>query len=131
MSLFKSHFQFSKKQRSGIFLLIAIIITIQCLYFFVDFSNLEDYNVNTEELELFREEEERREFETVLAKKRRKQILRAIEEEDDFQLQSDQSFRPEDLCSIQSTTKFTPTVRSAMAPAASSGAAAAFGAKTA
>lgn len=44
--------------------------------------------------ELFREEEERREFETVLAKKRRKQILRAIEEEDDFQLQSDQSFRP-------------------------------------
>ena len=37
----KSHFMFSKKQRSGIFLLLLLIIVLQCLYFFVDFSSKE------------------------------------------------------------------------------------------
>jgi DNA uptake protein ComE-like DNA-binding protein len=33
-----SHFQFSKKQRNGMFLLILVIAGLQCLYVFVDFS---------------------------------------------------------------------------------------------
>lgn len=37
----KSHFMFSKKQRSGIFLLLLLIVALQCLYFFVDFSSNE------------------------------------------------------------------------------------------
>ena len=34
----KSHFTFTKSQRKGIFLLIILIIGLQCFYFFVDFS---------------------------------------------------------------------------------------------
>jgi competence ComEA-like helix-hairpin-helix protein len=45
----KSHFTFTKKQRNGIFLLILIIITFQCIYFFVDFSS-KDIQVNHKEL---------------------------------------------------------------------------------
>lgn len=36
MNQLKSHFQFSKKQRSGIFYLLLLIIIGQCVYFFVD-----------------------------------------------------------------------------------------------
>jgi len=35
----KSFFKYSRQQRSGIFLLFAIIIAIQLLYFFIDFSS--------------------------------------------------------------------------------------------
>lgn len=45
----KSHFKFSKSQRNGIFLLVIIIISLQCLYFFIDFSS-SDYTVNKDEL---------------------------------------------------------------------------------
>ncbi len=55
MNTFKSHFTFSKKQRNGIFLLILIIILLQCVYFFVDFS-LEEPKVNQNELEIFQNE---------------------------------------------------------------------------
>lgn len=51
----KSHFQFSNKQRSGIFLLVLIIIGIQCAYLFSDFSNNE-VPVNQNELDTFRNE---------------------------------------------------------------------------
>ena len=51
----KSHFKFSKSQRNGIFLLVIIIVTLQCIYFFVDFSNSE-YTVNTEELKKYEQE---------------------------------------------------------------------------
>ncbi|MGC1471893.1 MAG: helix-hairpin-helix domain-containing protein [Psychroserpens sp.] len=37
----KSHFTFTKQQRSGIFLLVALIVAVQCVYFFVDFSTEE------------------------------------------------------------------------------------------
>lgn len=50
-----SHFKFSKSQRNGIFLLVIIIVTLQCIYFFVDFSNSE-YTVNTEELKKYEQE---------------------------------------------------------------------------
>nr|WP_321231519.1 helix-hairpin-helix domain-containing protein [uncultured Psychroserpens sp.] len=41
MSKFKSHFTFTKQQRSGIFLLMFLILVVQCVYFFVDFSSEE------------------------------------------------------------------------------------------
>lgn len=36
---FKSHFSFTKKQRSGIFLLLILILGVQCAYYFFDFSS--------------------------------------------------------------------------------------------
>ncbi|WP_369998002.1 ComEA family DNA-binding protein [Winogradskyella sp.] len=51
----KSHFQFTNQQRNGIFLLLAIIIVLQCVYAFVDFTK-EEAPVNQEELETFRKE---------------------------------------------------------------------------
>lgn len=49
MQNFKSHVAFSKEQRHGIFLLIILIIGLQCIYFFIDFSS-DDIVVNKEEL---------------------------------------------------------------------------------
>ena len=46
---------FSKKQRSGIFLLLFLIIFLECIYFFVDFSSVE-IKVDSNELELFQKE---------------------------------------------------------------------------
>jgi DNA uptake protein ComE-like DNA-binding protein len=51
----KFHFKFTQKQRSGIFLLLLLIIIFQCVYFFVDFSS-ESISVNKKELELFQQE---------------------------------------------------------------------------
>lgn len=50
-----SHFKFSKKQRSGIFLLLLLIISLECIYFFVDFST-DEVNVDSNELKLFQKE---------------------------------------------------------------------------
>ena len=46
---------FSKKQRYGILLLIALIVCFQCVYFFVDFSQKE-IEVNKVQVETFRKE---------------------------------------------------------------------------
>ena len=51
----KSHFQFSNKQRSGIFLLLFIIVVTQCVYMFTGFTN-ENITVNNNELDVFRQE---------------------------------------------------------------------------
>ncbi len=51
----KSHFQFSNKQRSGIFLLLLIIVVAQCVYMFMDFSN-DEVPVNQSDLDAFRNE---------------------------------------------------------------------------
>lgn len=51
----KSHFQFTRKQRSGIFLLLLLIIIAQCAYFFIDFSS-EELQPNATDLELFQAE---------------------------------------------------------------------------
>ncbi|TJY36376.1 ComEA family DNA-binding protein [Pontimicrobium aquaticum] len=51
----KSHFKFTKGQRSGIFLLLVIIVVIQCVYFFVDFYQ-KDIVVNPDELVSFQNE---------------------------------------------------------------------------
>ncbi|AUP78271.1 ComEA family DNA-binding protein [Flavivirga eckloniae] len=55
MQNFKSHFTFTKEQRNGIFLLILLILGLQCVYFFADFSP-EAILVNKEELERFNKE---------------------------------------------------------------------------
>jgi len=51
----KSHFKFTKSQRNGIFLLVVIIVVLQYIYFFVDFSRPK-YSVDTEELNKYEEE---------------------------------------------------------------------------
>lgn len=51
----KSHFQFSNKQRNGIFLLIIIIVSLQCLYVFANFSE-DSKTVESEEIKLFKKE---------------------------------------------------------------------------
>ncbi|WP_179351731.1 ComEA family DNA-binding protein [Winogradskyella vidalii] len=55
----KSHFQFSNQQRSGIFLLVLLLLIAQCVYWFVpdifSFSN-EDFKNNEIEIESFRRE---------------------------------------------------------------------------
>lgn len=55
MNTFKSHFVFTKKQRNGIFLWLAILIALQCFSFFVDFSS-EEIPVNQKQLAIFTKE---------------------------------------------------------------------------
>lgn len=55
MKNLKSHFLFTIKQRNGIFLLVVLIIILQCIYFYVDFST-DDIIVNQEKLERFQHE---------------------------------------------------------------------------
>lgn len=52
----KSHFKFTRGQRSGIFLLLGIVVIMQCLYFFVDFSSHSKIIVNQEDLAQFQKE---------------------------------------------------------------------------
>ncbi|WP_439151645.1 ComEA family DNA-binding protein [Winogradskyella sp.] len=51
----KSHFQFSNKQRSGIFLLVLTIVVAQCVYSFVDFSH-DVVPESQDEIDAFRSE---------------------------------------------------------------------------
>lgn len=51
----KSHFQFSKKQRNGIFLLIILILSLQYVYFFVDFTT-DEVSIPQKQLEAYRSE---------------------------------------------------------------------------
>lgn len=42
MKILKSHFSYNKRQRSGIFFLLLLIIAFQIAYFFIDFSSKND-----------------------------------------------------------------------------------------
>jgi len=55
MKHIKSHFKFSRQQRNGIFLLLLIIIVIQCVYMFVD-APQKDISINKVELTKFQSE---------------------------------------------------------------------------
>jgi len=55
MKIFKSHITFTKQQRYGIFLLLLIIVILQCVYLFWDHTS-KDINVPPEELEVFQNE---------------------------------------------------------------------------
>ncbi len=51
----KSHFMFTKKQRNGIFLLVILIVLLQCVYFFVGIPS-KNIVVNQKMLECFNKE---------------------------------------------------------------------------
>jgi len=51
----KSHFQFTRKQRSGIFLLLILIFAVQLIYFLIDFSS-NDVLIEDEDLSIFQAE---------------------------------------------------------------------------
>ena len=51
----KSHFQFSNQERNGIFLLLLIIVILQCVYFFIDFTSKETF-INKSDLEKYEAE---------------------------------------------------------------------------
>ncbi len=46
----KSHFLFNKQQRSGILLLLLLIVSLLCVYWFVDFSEEDTFNVSSAEI---------------------------------------------------------------------------------
>lgn len=52
----KFHFKFSKQKRSGIFLLVVLIVIVQCIYFFVDFSYDSVDIPNEVQISLYRQE---------------------------------------------------------------------------
>ena len=43
----KSHFTFSKQQRSGILLLLLLIVALLCIYWFVDFSEEDTLDISS------------------------------------------------------------------------------------
>ena len=56
MKNFKSHFWYNKSQRNGIFFLAIIIIALQLVYFFVDFSSDDQNDLNSDEIIAFQKE---------------------------------------------------------------------------
>jgi len=52
----KSHFWYNKRQRNGIFFLLIIIVSLQSLFFFVDFSSDEINDIDTTEFLIFQKE---------------------------------------------------------------------------
>ncbi|SRX74817.1 ComEA family DNA-binding protein [Aequorivita antarctica] len=46
----KSHFTFNKQQRSGIFLLLLLIVSLLCVYWFVDFSEEDTFDTSSLEI---------------------------------------------------------------------------------
>ncbi|MDJ0646200.1 MAG: helix-hairpin-helix domain-containing protein [Flavobacteriaceae bacterium] len=56
MKLKESHFWYNKRQRNGIFLLAAIIIALQHILFFADFSSDETIDINTHDVQKFERE---------------------------------------------------------------------------
>ena len=46
----KSHFTFSKQQRSGILLLLLLIVSLLCVYWFVDFSEEDTLDISSSEI---------------------------------------------------------------------------------
>jgi len=56
MNYFKSHFWYNKRQRNGILFLIIIILTLQFIYVFVDFSLKEDIMLGKSETEFYQKQ---------------------------------------------------------------------------
>ncbi len=46
----KSHFTFNRQQRSGILLLLLLIISLLCIYWFVDFSEENIFDTSSTEI---------------------------------------------------------------------------------
>lgn len=56
MNFFKSHFRYNKRQRNGIFFLLLIIVTLQSVFFFADFSSERTVDISTSEISAFQKE---------------------------------------------------------------------------
>lgn len=56
MNFFKSHFSYDKRQRNGIFFLLLIILILQAIYFFVDFSEKDETSISNEKMIEFQNE---------------------------------------------------------------------------
>ena len=56
MKNLKSHFWYTKSQRNGIFFLAILIIILQLIYFFVDFTEEDKTNLNSDEILRFQQE---------------------------------------------------------------------------
>jgi len=56
MKIFKSHFWYNKRQRNGIFFLLTIIILLQLIYFFVDFSSTNKIDFSEHKVQNFQKE---------------------------------------------------------------------------
>lgn len=56
MKNIQSHFRYNKRQRNGIFFLFIIIIALQLVFFFADFSSEEITEVDTSKIEIFQKE---------------------------------------------------------------------------
>lgn len=50
MKIFKSHFWYTKNQRNGILLFLIILIALQCVIFFIDFSGEDVIDFNSTEI---------------------------------------------------------------------------------
>lgn len=53
MKIFKPLFWYNKRQRNGVFFLLAVIVVLQFIYAFVDFSSEDEQNTTTDELIAF------------------------------------------------------------------------------
>lgn len=56
MKKIKSHVRYSKRQRSGILFLSLIIVSLQLVYFFVDFSSAETIKTDSIEIQQFQDQ---------------------------------------------------------------------------
>ena len=56
MNFFKSHFSYNKRQRNGIFFLLIIIVSLQSVFFFIDFSSVEMVDFSSNKILAFQKE---------------------------------------------------------------------------
>ena len=56
MNFLKSHFSFNKKQRNGVFFLLLLIVALQIVFFYVDFSSEEKIQITQKEVTAFQNE---------------------------------------------------------------------------
>jgi DNA uptake protein ComE-like DNA-binding protein len=56
MNFIKSYFEFNKRQRNGVFFLLFIIVFLQLIFFFVDFSSNKSTSFSNIEIETFQKE---------------------------------------------------------------------------
>jgi competence ComEA-like helix-hairpin-helix protein len=56
MNFFRSHFSYNKQQRNGILYLVILIVLLQSIYVFLDFSSDEKIEMNNDEIALFKKE---------------------------------------------------------------------------
>ncbi|HBY69296.1 MAG TPA: competence protein ComEA, partial [Flavobacteriaceae bacterium] len=69
MKITKSHFTFNRTQRSGILLLVFLILGLVCIYYFVDFSEKSTFDTSSEEITALQQELDSLRVSEIAAKK--------------------------------------------------------------